>query len=525
MEASKAADERTDKSAGTRPGLDVAVWGVPLAVTVVTSALLITLFVDTFRSLVSIWWRSETFAHGFLILPISLYLIWDERERFRGLTPSPNYRALALLAVIGFGWLSCRLAGVLVLEQYFAVAAIPVAVWAVLGNAVMRQLAFPLGFLLLGVPVGEFLIPPLIDFTAAFTVAGLRLTGVPVLQEGNQLTLANSRWSVVEACSGLRYLIACVTLGILYAYLTYRSWWKRGLCVLASVIIPIIANGFRAYMIVMMGYLSDMKLAVGVDHLIYGWVFFGVVVLLFFWVGSFFREDNVEPPERVVVEGASQAIAGHRFVVAGVAVVLVAAVWPAWAGRAENYAVQLPSTPSASLLPAAAGGWAPLHIPPTSWQPYYVGADAAAARTYERDGEWVGAHVACYAAQRQDAELVNSSNRLVLPNDSSWQRLSTTKRAVTLATGAREVSESLLDGRGPRLLVWKWYWIEGTSTVSPYHAKLLEMTGKLAGSPPLACGITVFTPAVDSAGPRLTAFLNQALPEIEAGLTALPRAE
>ncbi len=298
MEASKAADERTDKSAGTRPGLDVAVWRVPLAVTVVTSALLVALFYDTFRSLISIWWRSETFAHGFLILPISLYLIWDERERFRGLAPCPNYRALGLLGLVGFGWLSCRLAGVLVLEQYFAVAAIPIAVWAVLGNAVTRQLAFPLGFLLLGIPVGEFLIPPLIDFTAAFTVAGLRLTGVPVLQVGNQLTLANSRWSVVEACSGLRYLIACVTLAILYAHLTYRSWFKRGLCVLASVIVPIIANGFRAYMIVMMGHLSDMKLAVGVDHLIYGWVFFGVVVLLFLpllpfqWILS-----RVRPPQ------------------------------------------------------------------------------------------------------------------------------------------------------------------------------------------------------------------------------------
>ena len=521
MEASKAADERADKSAGTHPVLDLAVWGVPLLVTVVTSALLLALFYDTFRSIVSIWWRSETFAHGFLILPISLYLIWDERERFRGLTPSPNYRALPLLGLVGLGWLSCRLAGVLVLEQYFAVAAIPVAVWAVLGNAVGRQLAFPLGFLLLGVPVGEILIPPLIDFTGAFTVAGLRLTGVPVLQEGNQLTLASSRWSIVEACSGLRYLIACVTLGILYAHLTYRSWFKRGLCVLASVIVPIIANGFRAYMIVMLGHLSDMKLAVGVDHLIYGWVFFGVVVLLFFWVGSFFREDIVEPAERVVVDGASRSVAGRRFVLAGVAVVLVAAVWPAWAARAENYAVQLPSTLS---LPAAAGGWAPVDIPPTGWQPYYVGADVEAARTYERDGDWVGAHVACYGAQRQDAELVNSSNTLVAPKDSSWRRVSTSERVVMLARGAHDVSESVLEARGPKFLVWKWYWVEGTSTVSPYRAKLLEMTGKLAGSPPLACGITVFTPDDDFAESRLTEFLNQALPGIEAGLNAHPRA-
>ena len=271
-------------------------------------------------------------------------------------------------------------------------------------------------------------------------------------------------------------------------------------------------------MIVMLGHLSDMKLAVGVDHLIYGWVFFGAVVLLFFWVGSFFREDNVEPPERVAAEGAPRAVAGRGFIAAGVGAVLIGAVWPAWAGRAENYAVQLPSTLS---LPAAAGGWAPVEIPPTGWQPYYVGADVEAGRTYERDGHWVGAHVACYGAQRQDAELVNVSNTLVAPNDSSWRLAKSSARVVTLARGALDVSESVLDGRGPRFLVWKWYWIEGTSTVSPYRAKLIEMTGKLAGSPPLACGIVVFTLDGGSAASRLTEFLDQALPGIEAGLNAL----
>ena len=62
------------------------------------------------------------------------------------------------------------------------------------------------------------------------------------------------------------------------------------LFVALSVIVPIIANGMRAYMIVMIAHLSDMKLALGVDHLIYGWVFFGIVMLLLFWIGSFWRE-------------------------------------------------------------------------------------------------------------------------------------------------------------------------------------------------------------------------------------------
>jgi exosortase len=128
------------------------------------------------------------------------------------------------------------------------------------------------------VPVGEALIPYLIDYTAAFTVAALRVSGVPVLQEGNLLTLPNSQWSVVEACSGLRYLIACVTIGLLFAYLTYRSWTRRVLFIALSVAVPIAANWIRAYLIVFIGYTSDMQLAVGVDHLIYGWIFYALVM-------------------------------------------------------------------------------------------------------------------------------------------------------------------------------------------------------------------------------------------------------
>lgn len=516
MDASKAAVETTGERSTARARWDLSPWGLPLAVTVVAILAVIGLFFDTFRSIVAIWSRSDTFAHGFLIVPISLYLIWDERDRLRNVTPSPDYRALAALPLIGFGWLGCRLAGVLVLEQYFAVAAIPLVVWAVLGSAAIRRLAFPLGFLLLAVPVGEFLIPPLIDFTAAFTVAGLRLTGVPVLQEGNLLTLSNSQWSVVEACSGLRYLIACVTLGILYAYLTYRSWWKRGLCLLAAIIVPIIANGFRAYLIVMMGYLSDMKLAAGVDHLIYGWIFFGVVVLLFFWVGSFFREDDVEPPAPAEPERASSSRdSARRFLVAGVAVVLLAAVWPVWAHRAEDLEAGLP--PESSVLPSVVGEWSALGEPPTDWRPHYVGAGVTPARAYERDGEWVGAHVACYGSQRQGAELVSSSNGWIVP-DSGWREVSTTTRSVTLVGDEHDVMETIVRARGETLVAWKWYWIGGSSTVSPYRAELYEMAGKLIGEPPLACGITVFTPDGESAEPRMIAFSSWALPEIEAGL-------
>jgi exosortase A len=177
------------------------------------------------------------------------------------------------------------------------VAMIPLAVWAVLGTRVVRALAIPLGFLFFAVPFGEFLLPTLINWTADFTVAALRASGVPVYREGHFFTIPSGNWSVVEACSGLRYLIASFMVGCLYAYLSYRSIQRRVAFIAASIIVPIVANWMRAYIIVMLGHLSGNKIATGVDHLIYGWLFFRLVMMLLFWIGGRWREslDDVVP--------------------------------------------------------------------------------------------------------------------------------------------------------------------------------------------------------------------------------------
>jgi hypothetical protein len=75
------------------------------------------------------------------------------------------------------------------------------------------------------------------------------------------------------------------------------------------MIVPVIANGLRAYMIVMIGHLSSMQLATGVDHIIYGWLFFGLVMFLMFWIGSYWREDT-EPPHVATVNPDGTVTAG-----------------------------------------------------------------------------------------------------------------------------------------------------------------------------------------------------------------------
>jgi exosortase A len=225
----------------------------------------IALYFDTARSIVTIWNTSDTFAHGYIIFPISAWLIWKRRDLLAKMSPAPFFPAALLLAACGFGWLLADLGGVQVVKQYALVAMIPTILLLLLGWKITWSMAFPLFFLFLAVPFGEIFIDPLIHFTADFTA--VQMTGIPILRNGTNFELPSGNWAVVEACSGVRYLISSVTLGSLYAYLTYRSRLKQGLFILFSIIVPIIANGLRAFMIVMIGHFSGMTLAVGVDVL------------------------------------------------------------------------------------------------------------------------------------------------------------------------------------------------------------------------------------------------------------------
>ncbi|HEY7728105.1 MAG TPA: exosortase A, partial [Candidatus Eisenbacteria bacterium] len=277
--------------AETRAQSNATLWLLVAAVGLVTA-----LLAGTAVSIVSIWHRSNTFGHGFLIPPIAAWLVWRRRSRIRAVPVRPCPWCLVGVALLGFAWFWGRLASVLILEQFAFALLIPATIAAVLGTAMLRALLFPLAFLMLGVPAGDALAVPLIEFTMSFTVKALQLSGVPVVRTGSFLTLPNGEWLVSDACSGFRYLVASFTLGCLYAHLKYRTWRYRLLFVALSLAIPIVANGVRAFLIVMLGYLSDMKLAMGVDHFIYGWVLFALFCLLLFWIGSRLREPA--PPPR-----------------------------------------------------------------------------------------------------------------------------------------------------------------------------------------------------------------------------------
>ena len=476
------------------------------------------LYFGTVSSIVSIWNSSETFAHGYVILPISLWLIWRRRANFSLLPPAPYAPALLLLAVLGVGWLAARLGEVQVVAQYTFVAMFPAAALALLGPRLAGSLAFPLLFLLFAVPFGEVFVAPLIQFTADFTVWAVRATGIPVLRSGTRFELPTGNWSVVEACSGVRYLISSITLGSLYAYLTYRSTARRLFFVGLSVIVPIVANGLRAYMIVMIGHLSGMELATGVDHIIYGWLFFGLVMFLMFWIGSYWREDT-EPAQAPAAPAG--AFAGGamppRFPATVAAVLVLCAVWPAAAfvgERANHNPARVDLGGLALALPQAPEF--------TDWTPAYLEPSARLHRVYRQGELPVGLTVLYYRNQDKQQSLISSVNRLAGYED-AWHEVDGAGRSATLGEHPLALRETVLNARGQRqILVWSFKWSGGHYTDNDYVGKLRQAASKalLRGDDGAAVMLSVPYDDPQQARATLQRFLREQGPALDAALNA-----
>jgi exosortase A len=511
MSEALSAPERTD------PGWRL---GLPLVAGLLVAVL--ALHWTTVESIVSIWWRSETFAHGFLVVPITLVLIWRQRRTLAAMRPSPDALGLFVLAVAGAAWLAGYAGEVLVVRQLALVVTIWGVVIASLGREVARTLTFPLGFLILGVPMGEALIPALMRWTADFAVTALELSGIPVFREGTFFfSIPSGNWSIVEGCSGVRYLIASLTVGVLFAYLSYRKTWKRLLFAALSIVVPIVANGFRAYLIVMIAHLSDNKLAHGVDHFIYGWVFFGLVMLLLFWIGSSWRDSDAGASASPRDRAAARAVVPPNRAAYALGVLVITGAWPAYAAYLDRNEAPGQTANLALVAPAGAGGWVADPKPMTDWRPHYDPASATLFQVYRKADRAVALHLGYYHHQRRGAQLVSSWNIMVVQKHPVWTNVGEHAVKEASGPGTFDVRETQLRAPEERLLIWDWFRIASHDLTNPYVAKALLAWQKLTNRDDDGTAIIVATLYTDPARPptaTLSEFVRDMLPSIDASL-------
>lgn len=487
-------------------------WGLATLLFALGLAAMAAAYPATLSSFYEVWRGSDTYTHCFFVIPIVAYLAWRRRADLRQLSPEPFWPGLLLILGAGAVWLVAHVAGVLFYEQLAFAVLVPALVITLFGLRVARVLTFPLAFLFFVVPFGEALHPALMSFTAHATVLGLRLTGVPVAVEGMYLTTPTGNWQVVEACSGLRFLISMFTLGCLFAYMHFHRARNRILFGTLALIAPVLANGLRAYVMVLTGYLSRREIGAGFDHFAIGWTVFAIAMAVFFFLGSRWHEAPPEATTPAIAPAPSRSPSRLAAAAAvAVALVLAPAAYAAWIRPPAE------SGPVALHAPAPAGGWAPLRTPPSLWSPEFKGTDAAVRTVFEKDGGLVDCYIGYYRNQSQGRELIHYANVIAPRGESMWHVVA--QRDTSFASGeeAVPVHETLMRSPGMRYGVWHWYWLPDEFTGSATRAKLIQARSRLLRRPDHAAVVILSAPYVENparARARLTDFTHAMLPAI-----------
>ena len=303
-------------------------WRAALVLVVIGLAGLGVLFAEEVAAAVRVWDSSAAYNHCWLILPIAAWLAWTRRDRLEGLQPSPM-PVLAVLAIpVGVAWLGAERLGIMEGRQFTALALVYVLLLSVLGWRICRAMAAPLLYLVFLVPFGAFATPLLQRITAWMIEVGLTAMDIPHYVDELIIETTAGTFLVAEACAGLRFLIAALAFGALYAVVMFRSPGRRLAVFALALVVPIVANGIRAFGIVLLGHYLGSAEAAAADHVLYGWVFFSIVILLLIIAGLPFREDGAPEPRRLAPKASARTPAVATLVTATVLALALAAAAP-----------------------------------------------------------------------------------------------------------------------------------------------------------------------------------------------------
>ena len=224
------------------------------------------------------WWDIDTYNHILLVPFIIAWLVVLRIEDAAKLKPQGWLPGLGLVIAGLALWLAGRVTDINLIAHAGAVGAVQGAVVAALGLRAALFYALPLCFLAFVVPFGDELIPTLQMVTAEIAIALTHASGVAAVVDGIYIETPVGLFIVAEACSGVKFLIAMVTLAVLVCFTRFDSWRRRALFMAASIIIPILANGVRAWGTIYIAQSQGVEFAAGFDHIFYGWIFFAIVV-------------------------------------------------------------------------------------------------------------------------------------------------------------------------------------------------------------------------------------------------------
>jgi exosortase len=286
---------------GSFSSIDLRKW--PLFSGAILSLLVAILYAPVLWAMARQWWDDPNYGHAMLVPVFVAYLLWRTRADWSAVTVQPSEYGLPIM-LLALGLLLLGMLGAELFTARFSLIVLILGITVFLaGWQALRSIAFPLGYLILMIPLPALIYYqitfPLQLWASALGAHGMILLGVHTVRQGNLLILPNVTLEVVEACSGVRSLLSMLAAVIAYAYLADKSVWKRSLLVSLVIPIVILSNALR---LVTTGVLSSFygrQLDFGAVHEVIGLVFFGLAFLSILLIHRSFRRCAfLRTPER-----------------------------------------------------------------------------------------------------------------------------------------------------------------------------------------------------------------------------------
>lgn len=443
--------------------------------------LLFAVYHETVEYLIAHWNQLEDgdYGHGYLVLAISIYLIQRIVRTIWDVPPCPQPWGLVGIGVAALLWLVSALAYVEMMKVVALWCLLLAVVWTVLGSRTTVKLLFPLLFLGFALPIWFPLSPILQELTADVVFWVVRLLNIPAFRQEVVFVLPAGVLSIEEACSGLRYLLAALTLSTLYAYLNYSSFSKRLLVVLIAAAVAVFLNIVRVVIIFYLAYVTDMQHPLVHDHLMLGWYLFGGMMIILLIIDARLNRHQQGTNQLQELTDPTVCKIGRlsQLLVFFTCALLVTA------GPAAVYQMNnLTNSKTGAVTitaPDGVGGWVEIDGFKDDWMPVFRGA-VTSRQAYAKENERVHLFLGYYPEQKQGKELIYDLNHI--SNKEIW-RTHYPRGRLHLA-GDYSVLEQIIEKGGvKKRLVWYWYQVAGVQVTSRYTAKALQALGQLTGNP------------------------------------------
>lgn len=493
----------------------------------ICSALFVWMYLPAYQNMF-VTWEWEDYNHCYLIPVVVIYILWEKRAAFSAVSTSPSWFGLVPLGIgVVLFWLG-ELGGEFYTIYISSWLVMVGMIWTYAGWNKMKVIGFPLGFL-----IAMFPFPNLINhnltlrlkiISSELGVTMLRIYGMSAYREGNVIDLGFTKLQVVDACSGLRYFLPLIILGVLLAYYFRDAMWKRIALVLFAIPLSVVTNSLRIASVGILYQFWGPVVADGFFHEFSGWFIFMaslVLMLAFMWclkrifpasetAASAERENNIVPVDalsRRISLNYSILLVFPAFLLLGGTVLLAKNV---------DFHEKTPLRQPFSTFPAHVGDWQGERQVMEKMYLDELGLTDYLLIDYQNGrNQNVNFYVAYNESQRGGKS--SHSPASCLPGN-GWEFKDSGITSIKLSEGkVIQVQRAFMDKNGQQLLAYYWFPQRGRILHNLFELKLFAFWDAIVSHRTDGALVRIITPVKDSGSlmeseSRLQNFVRVMLP-------------